>query len=247
MLEIEELKAFLSRFARFESNMMGLKIEQDRLNLNVFFCQFDRFEELAFRFRESTAEYYNVFEIVGLSTMEAQLHTPYLADLLNPRGNHCQGRLFFDRILPSLTGKEEPLGNITDIEVAYEHHTPFGRIDILIRYNMGLQRRAIVIENKIYANDQVKQLERYYEYLSKILKLKDEQLLLVYLAPHRKKPAIPYSISKGLYERLRAIECLRSIGYREDLVNALEQILPYVKASVVAETLTQYIRTLKKL
>lgn len=247
MTDTEKLKAFLRDFARFESHIADLKIERDRANLSVFLRGFTRFEELAFRFRELTAGYYSVFEVLGLGPREEQLHTPYLADLLNPGGSHSQRRLFFDGILPLLTGERKPLAEIKDIQIAAEHHTPFGRIDILIQYNLGRERRAIVIENKIYANDQDEQLERYYNYLSGSLKLKDDQLLLIYLAPERKAPAVPFSISKGLYERLKASDRLRSVGYREDLAPVLERILPKVKAPVVAQTLTQYIRTLKNL
>ena len=115
----------------------------------------------------------------------------------------------------------------------------------MIKYKAERQQKAIVIENKIYAGDQKEQLERYHKFLSRTLQLLEEQFLLLYLRPFRYPPSIPHSISKEDYQRLKENGVLRELGYREDILPMLEQRIPEIKAPVVAQTVRQYIRTLK--
>jgi hypothetical protein len=111
--------------------------------------------------KRATGEHYNVFKILGIGHYEVRTHSPMLGDLLNRNGTHGQGdaflRLFVERM------------GITDFDTAsakleLEHHIGAvteksgGRIDIVIWDGKG---HTIFIENKIYAADQEKQLQRY--------------------------------------------------------------------------------------
>src|SRR5690606_36233623 len=51
--------------------------------------------------------------------------------------------------------------NFNNVSVITEKAFSFGRLDILIQNS---RNQAILLENKIYADDQDKQLERYFEY-----------------------------------------------------------------------------------
>ncbi len=111
-------------------------------------------------------EFFNIFNTVGLRTEEVRLHSAFLAELLNPQGTHGLSSLFLEAFLKRLglpndyldvckvsqDKKERFIGPVTDKEG--------GCIDIIIEDG----KRAIIIENKIYAGDQKNQLLRYYNY-----------------------------------------------------------------------------------
>ncbi len=129
-----------------------------------------------------TGRKFNVFSILGVESRETSTHSAFLVELLNPKGSHGQGSIFLDLFIEGLkkTGtllptdcqqkifekkiseigldkcsveKEKYLGRID------EKKTKGGRADIIIRGRTG----TICIENKIYADDQEKQLVRYAE------------------------------------------------------------------------------------
>lgn len=93
---------------------------------------------------------YNLFSVLRSDSDEVRLHSRFLVDILSPEGSHNYGEIFLNDLLQrlsiSLTG---------DIKVDCEYKN----IDILIRS----PDTAVIIENKIYAGDQDKQLQRYYE------------------------------------------------------------------------------------
>lgn len=111
-------------------------------------------------------EFFNIFNTIGLRTEEVRLHSSFLAELMNPQGTHGLSNLFLEAFLKrlglpknylnvynvSLDNKERFIGPVTDKEG--------GRIDIIVEDG----RHAIIIENKIYAEDQKNQLLRYYNY-----------------------------------------------------------------------------------
>jgi len=93
---------------------------------------------------------YNLFNVLRSDSDEVRLHSRFLVDILNPRGSHRHGSTFLNDFLQRLSIKLTG-----DIQVDCEYKN----IDILIRN----QDTAIIIENKIYAGDQDKQLLRYHE------------------------------------------------------------------------------------
>ncbi|WP_338357508.1 PD-(D/E)XK nuclease family protein [Yeosuana marina] len=110
-------------------------------------------------------EHFNVFSILNMESKENGTHSAFLGELLNPRGTHYLGSTFLELFLqvvkqnnmPFNTSKaslklEHPIGNRNDAKKTG------GRIDIYIKDNTG---NTICIENKIYAQDQNVQIERY--------------------------------------------------------------------------------------
>lgn len=132
---------------------------------------------------ERTGENFNVFDILN----NEKTHSAIIAELLNPQGAHNQGtsflKLFLDQLQEKLQEEHKQLQErpeqIEDneydkfkvgVEVSFEKKDEEGkmkrsRIDILIESD-GIKNGdvCIVIENKIYAEDQKRQLGRYYEY-----------------------------------------------------------------------------------
>lgn len=135
------------------------------------------------RVAEATGENFNVFSIMQMEHYEVKTHSRFIAELLNPKGRHGQKdtflKLFISAIInnkPSdTTGKAQGSSTKTTpfsfesatAEVIVEHYVgpvtneTGGRIDILIR-EKGHKGKVIMIENKIYAEEQPDQLLRYY-------------------------------------------------------------------------------------
>ena len=144
--------------------------------------------------REAKGEYFSVFEYLNFSRFEEQLHTPFLRMLLDKDANHGVGKGFLEAFLDKIVEKLKPgfqydvnsshveykdvyLGNN---EISEDGTSTGGKIDILLHDD---KKHAIIIENKFdrYGNpaqDQEKQIERYYNYGKKY-----EGFILIYLTP----------------------------------------------------------------
>jgi hypothetical protein len=134
---------------------------------------------------------FNIFSILNLSSNEVRLHSNLIAELLDPRGTHSFRTVFLELfldLLKELTSNKIPYdfhkeSAIIKIEkwIGFidENYTYGGKIDILIsdKYN-----NTIIIENKITAGDQKKQLLRYYNF--------DRNALLLYLTLDGRKACL---------------------------------------------------------
>lgn len=193
--------------------------------------------------RRKRGELFNIFDVLNLTTAEVQTHSSFLAELLNPKGTHGLGSYPLECLVSildqyhhlsfntskALVRKEIRIGTIDK-----EYNTG-GQIDLLIEDGDN----AIIIENKIYAGDQKKQLLRYYRYGNDKRRYKDFVLLYLTLDGHEPDPIStsdagrtpPIQSGKGFY----------CVSYREDIRNLLDACM--VKAfdkPLVRETLIQY-------
>ena len=144
--------------------------------------------------REAKGEYFSVFEKLHFTRPEEHLHTPFLRMLLDKDANHGVGKGFLEAFLKEVVKKlkldfqydinsshveyqDVYLGNK---EITADGTSTGGKIDILLHDD---KKHAIIIENKFdrYGNaaqDQEKQLERYYNYGKEY-----EDFILIYLTP----------------------------------------------------------------
>ena len=126
---------------------------------------------------KATHERFNVFTTLLEAHDEVRLHTRFLCCLLDPEGYHDCGSLFLDLFLetiekiPGLTNDKakEALLALPDCKQPWTvtNESPqgeFGRIDLLLEQKQP--RFGIAIENKIYAGEQPKQIERYAKFLA---------------------------------------------------------------------------------
>lgn len=147
--------------------------------------------------REAKGEYFNVFENLHFTRPEEHLHTPFLRMLLDKDANHGVGKGFLEAFLKMVVKelksdfqydvnsshieyKDVCLGNN---EISEDGTSTGGRIDILLYDD---KKHAVIIENKFdrYGNpaqDQPKQLERYYNHGKDDKKYED--FILIYLTP----------------------------------------------------------------
>ena len=190
---------------------------------------------------------FNVFNILGLQASEVRLHSALIAELLNPIGGHGLGDKFMEAFLDTINNhyKEPFCLDTKSANVIVEHvigaisedGESGGRIDIIIRDNLG---QTIIIENKIYAEDQYRQMSRYNKYAKDELKLTEKHVKLLYLTLDGDAPT-EISLGKEKF----VFSC---ISYREDILNWLDKCLALSALyPIVRETIRQYILILKQL
>lgn len=213
---------------------------------------------------EVTGENFNVFSILDRESDEVKTHSAIIAELLNPQGSHSQGILFLKLFLKKLqkgqmAQKEqeelrEKLKQIekdneydkfeVGVEVSFEKKGQRSRIDILIESSDV----CIVIENKIYAEDQKRQLGRYYEYALDTGKKRG----IIYLTLGGDEPEERTLYGDGpdkipLCRRLPedTVVCLSYEKFIDEWLGAC--IKEVARIPQIRETLHQYQMTVKKL
>lgn len=200
-----------------------------------------KYDDLA----EYTGENYNIFNVLGIYQDELS-HSAVIGDLLNAKGSHGQKDTFLKLFLAELNGFEVETNQNSIIKefntsssncgiekysgkVDYENEEG-GRIDILL--NDG--KNNIIIENKIWAGDQPKQLVRYNN--------KDKKAPIIYLTLDGKEPSPD---SKGDLILGRDFICL---SYKVEIVRWLENcIKEMANKPIIRESLNQYLVLVKQL
>lgn len=196
--------------------------------------------------RVKNGDYFNVFNVLGLSSNETRTHSAFLAELLNPYGSHGMGDLFLKKFLlyvhiedlnlETKNAYVEVERSIGEIDEDKEHG---GRIDLIVESAAG---KGIIIENKIYAVDQPKQLVRYHNYAE--VTYSDYRLL--YLSLDKGEASV--DSTKGNNVQLISGEDYLSITYRNEILKWLNDCLEELpKDKVVYIILKQYIELLKQL
>ena len=171
-----------------------------------------------------------MFQVCGVDHYEV-MHSAVIASFLDPKGNHGQKDKFlktFISIIDDKTGIET-----SSCSVYTEYVTNEGRIDILIEDKKG---KGIIIENKVYAADQWKQLERYDKFSKD--KFGEGNYVIYYLTLDEHE-ASDYS-AEGI-----SYIC---ISYKEHILNWIEEcIKESATTPLIRETLIQYKNHIKQL
>lgn len=183
---------------------------------------------LAFKYeRIKERENFNIFSILRDFSDEVNLHSKFIAELLDKKGSHNQGAIFFEALLKELQIS-------FDIE-SYSTHREHKNIDILLRNH----RQAIIVENKIWAEDQDRQLERYNDVISNE---GYQDIVILYLTLDGKEPDYT-SLGK-----LKLDEDVRLISYSYDIYNWIERCIEIAsRIPSLRETLIQYQKVINEL
>lgn len=246
--DVTTLAAFLEAFSSYEGRMQQSHIREEKAKIGALLRGIRSLDATLAHFRKLQAPQYNLFEILNIRHLEAKVHTPFLGNLLDPRGSHSQGQLFLRSFLTQVAGRPDFLEGLRHIEVIEELGTRGqGFVDLIIRGRNEKGPFAIVVENKIYAKDQDEQLKRYHKYLTQTLLLPPCRYLLIYLTPHGAQPSIPESISQDDYTSLTKTGGLLLRSYKEDIRQWLEALLPDIPAPKVNYTLKQYLQIINRL
>lgn len=176
---------------------------------------------------------FNLFQIFGVDHYE-NTHSAIIAELLNPKGSHGLKHKFVECLIKTLN-IEQHINDFdyVNCDVKTELVTGDGRIDIIIKDN---KRNAIIIENKIYALDQWKQLQRYNEYALK--EFGNDKYVILYLtltgceASEQSSKDVNY----------------KQISYSIEIIDWLNKCVEIAaRFPLVRESIIQYINHLQKL
>ena len=184
--------------------------------------------------------FFNIFKELRMESDEVRLHSRFLASMLNPCGSHGQGDLFLKSFVEMIStlneknGKTITFTSTTCVEV--EKVINGGRIDLYI----SDLNNEIIIENKIFADDQVKQMQRYKDFADS---QKKNSSILIYLTLDGREPS---EQSCGSLQKDGDYICM---SYKDNIVRWLKECIKYVNndACSVKEIIKQYIKTIDSL
>ena len=191
---------------------------------------------------KATGKNFNVFSVLGIKRKEVR-HSKFLANLLDPEGTHSQDTVFLQHFLnlQPLQNLPDPFyDNLEGFQVRTEVPSD-GRLDILLEKNDA----CIIIENKIDAKDQDRQLDRYYTDARK--KFEDEQIKLIYLTLDGSEPS-EESLRSESGEEYLDINHINCMSYKVDIVEWLGKCLNEVASiAPIREVIFQYEMLVKEL
>lgn len=242
-----QLIDFFEKYKNYNLDVTNNKIISKKEAYKQLILGYESINSTITTYERQVASKYNIFWLLkNIYKDETRTHSPFLADLLNINGEHKQKDLFYNQFLNILNLKEKrkftpTIPRLQIVEI--EKWTGNGSIDILISYFDKEKRFAIAIENKIHAEDQPKQLERYYNYLNSLY----ENFLLVYLTPHGHKPATPYSIDNELYGKLIKDKILILASYDKEISDLIGNTIGQIQAQKVNQIVSQYFEIIKSL
>lgn len=222
---MENLRMLLSQISHYVSKDKQIKLEKYKRGEN-----------------------FNVFNVLGLGTNETRTHSAFIAELLNPKGSHGCGTAFLSEFIQRFTTFSHSAAEIEKANIKVElfignknkDATEGGRIDIVI----SIGKRLILIENKIYAQDQENQLLRYTKYAQDQVQLGSyNEYKLLYLTLYGTE-ASAYSTNG----ELQSNKDYGLISYSNDILKWLAFCKEKaVERPLVRETITQYINLIKEL
>lgn len=170
--------------------------------------------------------HFNIFSMLRQDTDEVHLHSRFIYELLNPQGSHEMGSVFLEAFLASF-GSEFL---IDDCVVQREYKN----IDILLTNG----RQALVLENKIHAADQPKQLVRYYKDMRRE---GYEDVQIVYLTLYGDPPGAE---SAGNLDE----SIITTLSYKSDIIAWLDSCVEIAQPyPPVREVIVQYRRLVEAL
>lgn len=196
------------------------------------------------RQEDEKGESYNLFKVIDMTSNETSVHSAFLADLLNPKGLHHMGdtflRLFTDEFLNDMSFSTETAVVEREKYIGPVTATTGGRLDIIVT---DTDKKAIIIENKIYASDQENQLIRYHNYAE----TNTSEHKLFYLSldgtVHDEDKTAKHD-NKELIEE----EHYFTISYESDILKWLEQCREkVVDKPLIREGISHYINLIKHL
>jgi hypothetical protein len=148
---------------------------------------------------------FNAFHAIGFKKQEV-MHSKFIATLLDPKSQHGKKNQFLESFITQIGIQDFSLENIL---ICTEKKAERRSIDITIENSDSI----IIIENKVWAEDQLHQLEDYYKYCITIYK----KVKVVYLTPYGHFPS-----NQSLGETLKK-EMVKCISYEKDIIPWIEE------------------------
>lgn len=234
---VPAISGLLTRYRAFSGQwasvrLAGFSAAFDNLRAGLAPMQAGRLDE-----DRAQSPRFNVFRDLHLEEDEDRVHTPFLANLLNPNGSHGQRHLFLRECLDQLRGQPGFLYPSKPIDqgewfVETEKVIGSGMLDLVLS-NPAL-RYILVIENKVRHHERPDQISDYYRWMSKQSRFYDQRVL-IYLTPQ----GIEAKTARGCpYYRL---------SYRRDIAAALSRAVAKIESAAVRAVVEQYLAIILRL
>lgn len=179
---------------------------------------------------------FNIFRILHLEARTDEVHTAFLAELLNPGGAHGQKYLFLRAFIDAMLNSHS---NFPPPEESIEQHTWFvephkyigeGTLDIAI--SCPALSYLIAVRNRLFDGEQSDQLDRYARWMHNNRERYEWQAL-IYLTPtgevsETADPATYYTAS-----------------YHGQVAGMLKAALPEISATHLRGTVLQYLEIIQ--
>lgn len=180
---------------------------------------------------------FNLFTLIRSGHEEVPVHSRFVGELLNSNGSHDMGNVFQKLFLElALTHVNFDWQDNENYHISIEKSFGNGRMDIVLENS----KNCIVIENKIYADDQGEQLNRYIEYAQGTKK----RFCILYLTLWGTEPS-DYSLDKNDIQKKEKVRC---ISYSDLIVKWLKKCLEQVVAKpYLRENIQQYLDLVRNL
>lgn len=197
----------------------------------------DDIDNKYYNIHKDNGDLFNIFSILGVGYKEEKI-CKILAELINPKSNnHSLGEVFLKIFFEKILNLDISFDELRNANVYTEYATDKSRrIDIAII----TATYFIVIEAKIYAQDQEKQCIDYYEYASKY----NKKTIVYYLTLDKHEPS---EESKG---KLKVDKNLFLISFADEIIKWLSSCLaaPEINKAVrVREIVIQLLNTIREL
>lgn len=210
-----------------------------------FFETVKRFLEKQQKQRERGLNDYNLLTTVLNEHDEVRLHSRVIGSLLDVNGLHYQKELFLELFLEILDVNEFQF-NFHESKIFLEYQN----IDLYLTDG----KKHIIIENKIYAEDQENQIKRYYEIIKSCNKqLQYNDILVVYLSIDRSQPS-SYSLENliikdnYLINNDEKVAIFKNINYKNEILNWLDKCLYEIQnITNLNESVQQYKNIVEKI
>ena len=202
-------------------------------NLRLFLQRFREFNADIEARKKRGQNDFNPLLCVQKLDDEENMHSGFLYALLNPYREHYQDDLFLKLFVKSI-GLQEWFGSTSGAEVYKEKK----RIDIHITNGT----KHIIVENKIWAKDQDRQIARYIEAIAEVdssdgvesnereSNIEYENIAVVYLAPYIKEPEAK-SLGKWKIQGESLVDSennqvrFKAISYKNEIIDWLKSAL----------------------
>lgn len=220
-----------------------MKENKDNDYIN-FFENIKNFKEKQLKQKQRGLNDYNLLTTVLNAHDEVRLHSRVIGSMLDIDGLHYQGSLFLEKFLEVLNIKNFEF-DINKSSLKLEYH----KIDLYLTDG----QKHIIIENKVYADDQKDQIKSY------INKIKNENenlqytdILVIYLSINRKQPS-KYSlddltiIENHIYNKEYKTTLFKNINYESEVIEWLKVCLHEIQnITNLNESILQYLAVVEK-
>lgn len=192
---------------------------------------YEKYEKKLEKLKKQGESDYNIFNALYSNSDEVR-HTMFLQSFLDPEGLHYQGDLFLSEFVKACKIIDFELDTL-NTRVYREYGDMHNKIDIYITDG----NKHIIIENKIWASDQNKQIERYIDIIKKEIKqdydkISDQdifnKMLVLYLTPSKREPKNnslgEYKIQGNFLVKANHKIQYKNITYEKEILEWIDKI-----------------------